>query len=102
MYYIYISNMSLGRRNNNIFYSVECDTPNGKFVKIDEINNLAQIAIMINKRFFNSFEVVSRSMVSNWLYYPDTPRKRYAMDFKIYKYERDVGDNSLRRVTCGT
>ena len=89
--------MSLGRRNNNIFYSVECDTPNGEFIKIDDIDNLAQIAIMINIKFFNSFEVVSRSMVSNWLYYPDTPRKRYAMDFKIYKYERDDINKQLKK-----
>lgn len=75
------------QRNNNIAYSVECDTPNGDFKKIDGIINLDKVAEAINREFFNNFEVVSRPMVNNWLYYPNTPRRPYATNFNIVKYQ---------------
>ena len=66
-------------RNNNVAYAIEVDTPNGDFKRIDNIINLEE--------FFNGFSVVSRPMVNNWLYYPDTPRRNFATNFNIIKYE---------------
>ena len=73
-------------RNNNIFYSIEVDCPNGDNQFFHKITNLKQVADVINKKFFNSFDVVSRAMVNNWLYYPDQPRRAFANNFKIAKY----------------
>tara|TARA_Y100000593_G_C4271778_1_gene317755 strand:- start:188 stop:430 length:243 start_codon:yes stop_codon:yes gene_type:complete len=75
------------QRNNKIAYSIEVDTPDGEFKKFDNIPNLDMVAHTINKAFFNNFEVVSRPMVSNWLYYPQTPRRNYATNFNIVKYQ---------------
>tara|TARA_R110002072_G_scaffold24198_6_gene82656 strand:- start:4331 stop:4573 length:243 start_codon:yes stop_codon:yes gene_type:complete len=74
-------------RNNNVAYAIEVDTPNGDFKRIDNIINLERVAKTINKEFFNGFSVVSRPMVNNWLYYPDTPRRNFATNFNIIKYE---------------
>ena len=73
-------------RNNNIFYSIEVDMPLGETKFFNKINNLQQVATTINKNFFNCFDVVSRAMVNNWLYYQDQPRRAFANNFKIAKY----------------
>lgn len=75
------------RRNNTYAYALEVDMPNGDFIRLDQIDNLDKIAHTINVKFFNGFAVVSRAMVNNWLYQPNTPRKSYAEAFNITKYE---------------
>jgi len=75
------------QRNNTIKYAVEIDTPNGEFKRIDGIKNLGDIANKLNVMYFDGFEVVSRPMVSNWLYYPDRCRRSFAERFNIIKYD---------------
>ena len=74
-------------RNNGIAYAIEVDTPNGEHRRITNILNLERVAHTINKEFFNGFAVVSRPMVNNWLFYPDTPRRNFATNFNIIKYK---------------
>lgn len=74
-------------RNKNIAYAIEVVTPNGEQRRINDIVNLARVAETINREFFNGFAVVSRPMVNNWLFYPDTPRRNFANNFNIIKYE---------------
>ena len=71
------------QRNNSYLYSIAVDTPNGECIVINDIKNLQSVATTINDRFFNSFDVVSRAMVNNWLYQPDTPRRQFATNFDI-------------------
>ena len=75
------------QRNNTIKYAVEIDTPNGEFKRIEGIKNLGDIANKLNVMYFDGFEVVSRPMVSNWLYYPDRCRRSFAERFNIIKYD---------------
>ena len=84
MYYIYKNKMSR-QRHKNISYAVEVNTPNGEMIYIDGLNTLDEIAVNINKTFFNGFGVVSRAMVNNWVYYPNQPRRSFATNFNIQK-----------------
>ena len=45
-------------RNKNIAYAIEVVTPNGE-----------------------------QRRINNWLFYPDTPRRNFANNFNIIKYE---------------
>jgi len=72
----------MGRRNNNTHYILSVRTTAGKD-KYEELDNLQQIADTINHNYFSGFEVVSRSMVNNWLYYPNQLRRAYADRFTI-------------------
>jgi len=71
------------QRNNSYLYTISVDTPKGDTIFITDIKNLQSVATTINDRFFNSFEVVSRAMVNNWLYQPNTPRRQFANNFDI-------------------
>jgi len=73
------------QRNNNYVYDLDVVVPNGHKDTITDLVNLVDIAKAINKTYFNGFNVVSRSMVNNWLYYPDQPRRAYAENFTIHK-----------------
>ena len=84
-YIIYKSKMPR-QRDNTIKYAVEVDAPNGTLTRFDGINNLNDIAKKLNVMYFDGFEVVSRPMVSNWLYYPDRCRRSFANRFNITKY----------------
>ena len=78
------------RRNNNVSYSLEVMTPNGRTIQINNLNTLDKIATKINCNFFNSFDVVSRAMVNNWLFYPNQPRRSFANNFTIKKIKLNV------------
>ena len=75
------------QRNNNIQYAIEVDTPKGECMRFEGICNLDRVAKTLNVNLFNGFEVVSRAMVSNWFYYPDQPRRNFASNISITKYE---------------
>jgi len=75
------------QRNNNISYLVEVNTPVGEIEHIEDIKNLEDIALYINTTYFNGFEVVSRAMVSNWLYLPDNKRRSFAQRFNIKRID---------------
>tara|TARA_R110002153_G_scaffold139065_5_gene289712 strand:- start:120 stop:371 length:252 start_codon:yes stop_codon:yes gene_type:complete len=80
-----MANRQPQRRNNSISYTIEVSTPTGDMIYVDNIPNLNEVAMNINKKFFNSFDVVSRAMVNNWLYYPQQPRRAFANNFNIRK-----------------
>ena len=83
---MYITYMMASRhRNNKVNYSIEVSTPTGDTIFLNNLANLNDIAVEINAKFFNSFEVVSRAMVNNWLYYPTQHRGRIGERFLIKK-----------------
>tara|TARA_R110002012_G_scaffold42422_2_gene115540 strand:+ start:1187 stop:1456 length:270 start_codon:yes stop_codon:yes gene_type:complete len=77
------------RRNNNTFYQVKIVKPLGGN-KILNCDNLEQMASLINKSFFSSFDIVSRSMLSNWIHYPEKSRRFWANAIEITKISRDL------------
>jgi len=79
--------MSPTRRKNNSFcYELTATDPTtGKQSKFVDINNLNELSNTININFFNSFPVVSRAMVNNWVYYPTKGRRSFGDYFKINK-----------------
>lgn len=66
-------------------YNLVVDCPNGYIEEWEDINNLQEIANIINREYFNDFPVVSRAMVNNWVYKPKSIRRDYALRFKINK-----------------
>lgn len=66
-------------RNNNIKYCLEVNDMTGEKQLFSGIDNLACIADIINGYYFSDFPVISRAMVSNWFYKPDS-LKRPAFD----------------------
>ncbi len=76
------------RRQNDTTYTIKITTPHGSVDEIEYLDNLKEIANILNNKYFSGFEVVTRSMISNWIHYPDKPRRDYA----------DAFDITLRRV----
>jgi hypothetical protein len=62
-------------RNNNIHYTLKVNDMYGEYHEYERINNLQTIADTINANYFSCFPVVSRAMVSNWVYKPDTLKR---------------------------
>jgi len=73
------------QRHSNETYSLSVKTPQGKMIEFKDLYNLEHIANTINMTFFSGFDVVSRPMVSNWLYYPERSRRLFATNFDIRK-----------------
>jgi len=74
------------RRRNDISYTVKTITPQGEeHIKVD-LDTLEEIADYINQFFFNSFPVVSRSMINNWV--DNKPRRSFANNFHITKTQQ--------------
>ena len=73
------------RRNNNLVYNISINTPEGPIEEFEYINNLQEIANILNNNYFSGFEIITRTMVSNWIHYPDKPRREYANAFTINK-----------------
>ncbi len=71
------------QRNNEYLYELSVNLPVGGVEYKSNIQNLQDIADYINTAYFNGFEVVSRSMVSNWIYAPDNTRRAFAHRFNI-------------------
>jgi len=71
------------QRNNEFLYELSVNLPVGGVEHKSNIQNLQDIADYINTAYFNGFEVVSRSMVSNWIYAPDNQRRAFANRFNI-------------------
>tara|TARA_R110000787_G_scaffold98055_2_gene201997 strand:+ start:29 stop:292 length:264 start_codon:yes stop_codon:yes gene_type:complete len=80
------------QRNNNISYTLTIQTPYGVIENKDGLKNINDIALWINTAYFNGFEVVSRAMVSNWIYMPDKSKREFAQRFQIKRTE--VSTNS--------
>lgn len=73
------------QRNNKISYELTIQTPYGVVESQDGFKNIEEIAIWINTAYFNGFEVITRSMVSNWIYMPNKHKREYAQRFNIKK-----------------
>ena len=73
------------RHHRQEVYNLEVDCPNGIIDCWDNLNNLQEIANLINTEYFNDFPVVSRAMVNNWVFKPKEFRRQYANRFKIKK-----------------
>lgn len=73
------------RRHNDISYTVKTITPAGEEVIKNHLDTLDEIANYINIFFFNSFPVVSRNMVNNWV--DKKPRRSFGESFVITKIQ---------------
>ncbi len=78
------------QRNNQYTYEVEVSTPLGEIETLTDMKNLEDIALYINTAYFNGFEVVSRSMVSNWIYMPNKSKRQFANRFNIKKVDNST------------
>ena len=87
------------RRNNDTYYQVKIDQPLGGSVILN-CDNLEQMANQINKKFFSSFDIVSRSMLSNWIHYPDKSRRFWANAIEITKITRDLLTLKTDLISC--
>jgi len=74
------------RRNNNASYhlKVQLGSNNHFFSNLD---TLQEIAETLNNEYFSGFKVITRTMISNWIHYPNKPRRDFANAFHI---ERQV------------
>ena len=72
------------RRDNNYTYQLWVENPNGESELFADINTLTEIVDIINQEYFSGFAVITRNMVSNWIYYPARNRGDIAIDF-IFK-----------------
>jgi hypothetical protein len=70
------------KRYSDMSYTLKTKLPNGTIDIKNNIDTIEDIALYINKTFFNNWTVVSRSMVNNWTYYNGT-RRDYANAFSI-------------------
>ena len=72
------------RRNLDIQYQLEVKSPLGDISHFlyDNFNDMAS---GINRRFFSGFNVVTDTMISNWVHYPLKARRDYARAFEITK-----------------
>ncbi len=75
------------RRNNTISYELQVVKPNDEIEYHYDIDNLERLSAIINVNYFSGFRVVSRNMVSNWIHYPDRPRREFGERFIISKYD---------------
>jgi len=76
------------RKNNKYCYELTASSPTSNDQKkFYDINNLNHLCDVINANFFNSYPVVSRAMVNNWVFYPEKPRRICFNYFKIAKIE---------------
>ena len=73
------------RRDNNVGYELDVLTPEKKIDYYTDIHNLERLSALINVNYFSGFNVVSRNMVNNWIYYPDKPRREFGDRFTIRK-----------------
>jgi hypothetical protein len=81
--------MPARRRHNNQFYQVKVNTPTGdKYIKT--YDNLDQMKTDINNKFFSRFEIITRSMLSNWIHYPDKSRRFWADAIEITKMKTSI------------
>lgn len=76
------------RRNNNTCYNLIVKTPLNEEDEFLNLNNLQEIATTLNENYFSGLKVVSRTMISNWIHYPDKPRRNFANAFTILKSAR--------------
>ena len=81
--------MTIRRKNNSISYELEATLQN-EIKYFNGINNLEQLASVINSNFFSNLPVVSRAMLSNWIYYPERPRRSFGDCFKINKVKASL------------
>jgi len=79
--------VNMRRRDNQWTYSLKTKLPNGTYDEIDELNTLQDVADVINHYYFSDFQVISRSMVNNWCFNKESPRRAYAERFQIKKVE---------------
>ena len=87
------------RRNNDTFYQVKINQPLGGNIILN-CDNLEQMANQINKKFFSSFNIVSRSMLSNWIHYPDKSRRFWANAIEITKISSDLLTLKADLISC--
>jgi len=71
------------RRNNTISYELQVVRVNEEIDYHYDIDNLERLSALINVNYFSGFPVVSRNMVSNWIHYPDKPRREFGERFII-------------------
>jgi len=76
------------RRHADTYYQIIIDLPSGQKEQFEYIDNLQAVANILNNKYFNKFEVVTRTMVSNWVHYPDKPRREYANSFRINRINK--------------
>ena len=72
------------RRNNDTQYQLCVRTPMGENKQFI-YDNLNDMASGLNRNFFSSFPVVTDTMISNWIHYPQKSRRQFAQAFDITK-----------------
>ncbi len=86
------------RRNNDTQYIITAVLPSTGQNIIVRVDTLEQGADVINDSLFNGFEVFTRNMLSNWLYYPSKRNGRLSDNIDIQKTtivgERNDVDNN--------
>ena len=73
------------QRSKNISFDVEVKYPDGTTKTLYNLYNVEHIADILNLECFNGFQVLTRSIVSNWLYSKHTNGDRISKYFNIYK-----------------
>jgi len=84
---MYIVYNNMRQRHHNILYDVKVEFNDNNFLLAD-FKTLKDIAVKLNEKLFSGFPVVSRSMVSNWLYYPTRQRSNIGQYIEIIKIEK--------------
>ena len=74
------------RRNNNASYQLKVMI-GSQPIFFTNLDTLQEIAETLNTEYFSGFKVITRTMISNWIHYPEKPRRDYANAFHI---ERQV------------
>jgi hypothetical protein len=72
------------RRNNDTRYQICVRTPEGD-TKQYIYDNLNDMACGLNRNFFSGFGIVTDTMISNWIHYPQKSRRQFAQAFDITK-----------------
>ena len=87
------------RRNNDTQYIITAIVPSTGENIIVQVDTLEQGADAMNYNLFNGFEVFTRNMLSNWLYYPNKRNGRLSENIDIRKTtivaERNDLDNNI-------
>ena len=71
------------RRHNNASYELEVRLGSDKISFFYNLDTLQDIADTLNSEYFSGFKVVTRTMISNWIHYPNKPRRDFANAFHI-------------------
>ena len=70
------------RRNNNASYQLQVSLGSNKHF-FSNLDTLQEIAETLNTQYFSGFKVITRTMISNWIHYPNKPRRDFANAFHI-------------------